>query len=652
MKKTRFGKKKITIFLIVIGGTICGIVAGAFIALTHDLPAIRSLETYRPSAITRIYSADNVLLAELFAEKRDPVPLKMIPADLKSALIATEDRNFFKHSGVDIKGVARAIIKDIWAGGFVEGASTITQQLAKTLFLTPQKTIVRKIKEALLAFNLERRYTKDEILELYLNQVYFGSGAYGVASAARIYFGKFVRDLNLGECALIAAMPKAPSRYSPLIDRDLAKKRRNIVLKQMLETGIVSAEAYQAALKTPVLIKPSGKGPRPAPYFVEYVKNFLEETLGSALLYKGGLTVFTTLSDELQKSAERALANGLSALDNRMKKKGIKNPGPQGALIALNVESGGVLAMVGGKNFSTSPFNRAISARRQPGSAFKPIVYARAIEHGFPQNKLIRDAPVIYKGARKGKDWRPQNFSKTYQGEMTLRKALAISQNIPAVRLIEMLGPASVAQFAHALGIESKLEPNLSLALGTSEMTLMELTSAYAVFANRGKSIKPFAVNKIIAAGNRILWLRKPQRRIAMSRTGAAIITNMLEGVIREGTGKKARLIRKPVAGKTGTTNDFRDALFIGFSPSIATGVWVGRDDFASLGKWETGSKAALPVWIEFMQKALADSSIQYFDIPDDVVRVTIDKATGQIAPANSAGSAPALFKKGTEPKR
>jgi penicillin-binding protein 1A len=461
-----------------------------------------------------------------------------------------------------------------------------------------------------------------------------------------------VQDLNLGECALIAAMPKAPSRYSPLVDRDLAEKRRNIVLKQMFNSGIISASAYRNALAESIIVKSPGPGSGSAPYFVEYVKKFLEETFGSTLVYKGGLTVFTTLSDKLQNTAEQALANGLSALENRMEKKGIKNPDSQGALIALNVESGGVLAMVGGKDFLISPFNRAISARRQPGSAFKPIVYAQAIERGFPQNKLIRDAPVVFKGAQKGKDWRPENFSKTYQGEMTLRKALAISQNIPAVRLIETLGPTSVAQFAHALGIESALEPNLSLALGTSGLSLIELTSAYAVFANRGKRVKPFAVNKIIDDAGRILWLQKPQSRIAMSRTGAAIITNMLEGVIQEGTGKKARSIRKAVAGKTGTTNDFRDALFIGFSPSIATGVWVGRDDFAPLGKWETGAKAALPIWIEFMEKALSSTTFQYFDIPDDVVRVPIDKISGRIASGDSADTVKALFKRGTEPGR
>ena len=652
MNKIRFNKKKVTILLILIGGAICGIMAGAFLALTHDLPQIRSLETFRPSAVTRVYSADRVLLAELFVEKRDPVPFKVMPYYLKTALVATEDKNFYKHCGVDLKGILRAAIKDILAGEFVEGASTITQQLAKTLFLTPRKTLVRKIKEVLLAFQLERRYTKDEILQLYLNQVYFGSGAYGVESAAQKFFGKPVQDLGLAECALIAAMPKAPSRYSPLVNKELAIKRRNIVLKQMAQTGIITETACNKALKEPLNIEKQNKNSVKAPYFVEYVKVFLEKTLGSSSLYKGGLTVFTTLSFELQKAAEDAVASGLFALERRMKQCGIKDQGPQCALVSLDVQSGGILAMIGGKDFYKSPFNRAVAARRQPGSAFKPIVYAHAIERGFPQNMIILDAPVAFKGGKNGEDWRPENFSGDYKGEMTLRKALSISENIPAVRLIEMLGPSSVVEFGYTLGINSTLAPNLSLALGTSEVTLIDMTSAYAVFPNRGKRIKPFGVMEVIDHSGRIVWRVKPKKRVAMSRAGAAIMTNMLEGVVKEGTGKKARVIKRPIAGKTGTTNKYKDALFIGFSPSIATGVWVGQDASITLGKWETGAKAALPIWIEFMEKALANRPCQYFDIPDDVVQAHMDPLTGLLASENSPHAVTALFKKGTEPRR
>ncbi|MBU0988147.1 MAG: penicillin-binding protein 1A, partial [Proteobacteria bacterium] len=600
MVKPGIHKKNIAVILVVIIGLLAGIMAGAFFAVTYDLPQIRDLENFKPSAVTRIYSADKKLLAELFLEKRDPVPLKIIPDYLKTALIATEDRNFYKHSGVDLKGISRAIIRDIQAGGFVEGASTITQQLSKTLFLTPRKTLARKIKEAILAFQLERRYTKNEILELYLNQVYFGSGAYGVESAARIFFGKPVEELGLAECALVAGMPKAPSRYSPLLNENLAVKRRNTVLKQMKDTGIISDTDYQAAVKEPLALARKSKNSIQAPYFVEYVKNILENTLGSAQLYKGGLSIFTTLDFELQKAAEQSVANGLAALEARMKQGKIKKPDPQSALICLSVQSGGILAMIGGKDYSKSPFNRATAARRQPGSAFKPIVYAYAIERDWPQNTTILDAPIAFKDPE-GKEWEPENFSKIFQGEMTLRMALSLSKNIPAVRLMEMLGPSSVSRFGHNLGIESTLTPNLSLALGTSEVTLLELTAAYAIFPNQGKSIKPFGIMEVHDRKGRIIWRIKPFKKVAMSRAAAAIMTNMLQGVIQEGTGKTAREIQQPVAGKTGTTNDFKDALFIGFSPSIAAGVWMGQDSAATLGARETGARAALPVWTDFM---------------------------------------------------
>jgi penicillin-binding protein 1A len=648
----RSGKTIFTLLIISLGGILCGIITGAIFGLIHDLPQIRSLESFTPSAVTRIYSIDRELLAELFSEKRDPVPLDIIPHNLKSALIATEDRKFYSHSGVDLKAILRAILKDIWAGEFVEGASTITQQLAKTLFLTPKKTLVRKMKEALLAFQLERRYTKDEILELYLNQVYFGSGAYGVESAARIFFGKPVTNLSLPECALIAGMPKSPSRYSPLANWDLAIKRRNVVLKQMVDTGIITEAAFKVAIAEPLQLASQNINLDKAPYYVQYVKKFLEDTIGPARLYKGRLSVFTTLSIQMQQAAEQAMQNGLMALEERMFQNGIIEPDPQGALISLDVASGGILTMVGGKDFRTSSFNRASAALRQPGSAFKPIVYAYAIERGFPQNKLILDAPVVFKGAKTGEEWKPENFSKKFQGEMTLRKALTQSKNIPAVRLIEMLGPASVARFGHSLGIESSLSPNLSLALGSSEVTLMELTAAYAVFPNRGKWIKPFAVMEVVDHRGQVVWRVKPRKKVVMSRSSAAIMTNMLIGVIQEGTGKKARILSWPIAGKTGTTNEYKDALFIGFSPSIITGVWVGQDRSESLGHLETGAKAALPIWLEFMNAALSKISYQYFDIPDDVVQMSMNPSTGLPLDDGASQAVPALFKKGTEPKQ
>jgi penicillin-binding protein 1A len=641
---------KIIIFILFFVAVVCGSLGGAFVALTQDLPQIRSLENFKPDAVTRIYSADKVLLAELFLEKREPVPLEKIPTLLTAALVATEDRKFYKHSGVDLKGIARAIFKDIKAGEFVEGASTITQQLSKTLFLTPRKTLVRKLKEAILAFQLERRYTKDEILELYLNQVYFGSGAYGVESAAKIFFGKSAQDLTLAECALVAGMPKSPSRYSPLVNPDLALTRRNTVLQQMRDTGIISDADYQQAVKEALHTNGRKFNLSKAPYFVEYIKETLEDEIGSTRLYKGGLSVSTTLNYRLQLAAENAVADGLSALSKRMRKGQIAESDPQAALISIDLTSGGILAMVGGKDFSASRFNRATMALRQPGSAFKPFIYAYAIEQGFAQDSIILDAPVVYKGVQNGEDWKPENFSSEFKGEMTLRHALAISQNIPAVRLLQTLGPNSVAQFAHQLGIKSYLASNLSLALGTSEVTLLDLTSAYSVFPNRGEKIKAFGVLEVVDRNGRVIWRDKPQRRLVMSRAGAAIVTNMLEGVVKEGTGRQAQILGRAVAGKTGTTDDYRDAMFIGFSPSTIAGVWVGQDLGGSLGDKETGAKAALPIWIGFMTAALQNESHQYFDIPDDVSQIRMDPITGLAQLDNSRPSVVALFKKGTEP--
>ena len=631
-------------------GLFCGLAIGTVLGLTRDLPQIRSLESFVPSAVTRIYSSDKEVLAEFYLEKRNPVTLETIPAHIKNALIATEDRQFYRHSGVSLKAVTRAIIKDILAGEFVEGASTITQQLAKTLFLTPRKTLVRKLKEAILAFQLERRYTKDEILTFYLNQVYFGSGAYGCASAADIFFGKSVKDLTLAECALIAGMPKSPSRYSPLVNPDLSVKRRNIVLKQMVDTGVISPADYTQALTEPLTTAAISRETQKAPYFVEYVRKQLEEIVGPGRLYKEGLTVYTTLSFRHQLSAEKAVKIGGKAIEDRMVNQGIDSSDLQASLLALHIEDGSILAMVGGKNFADSPFNRAVDARRQPGSAFKPIVYASAIEQGFSQSQLILDAPIAFKGASDDKDWQPENFSQTYDGEMTLRYALTHSKNIPAVRLTEILGPTSVVQFAQSLGISSPLAANLTIALGSSGISLLELTAAYAVFANHGQWIDPWGIMEIQDSKGRSIWRVKPQKRVVMSRAAAAIMTDMLTGVIQEGTGRKASAMKRPLAGKTGTTDDYRDALFIGYSPSIATGVWVGKDRFDSLGDRETGARAALPIWMAYLNEILEDQPVDYFDIPDDIVRTSIDPFSGQKMVSGSSGAVLAMFKKGSEP--
>ena len=638
--KTRSFFQYIAIF---IAASATGAVIGGVIALTRDLPQIRMLESYSPSAVSRIYSADNVLLAELFVERRHPVSIDKIPDTLKTALITTEDRQFFQHSGLDLKGIARAIVANIRSGEYTEGASTLTQQLAKTLFLTPEKSIKRKLREAFLSFQLEKRYTKDEILELYLNQIYFGSGAYGVEMAARRYFGKSVSELDLPEAAMLAAMPRAPSVYSPLVNPDLAVRRRNIVLYQMRDTDAISPEAYEKAIDTPYEAPAGTRIARKAPYFVDFIIRELEQEIGSTLLYKGGLTIYTTLSYRMQTFAEEAINTGIAELERRMLANGIADPAPQGALVAIDVETGGILAMVGGRDYGRSQFNRAANALRQPGSAFKPFVYAHAIEQGFSQASLLLDAPVDYNG------WQPRNFSGGYDGEITFRKALVDSKNIPAVRLLQTVGPSAVIDFAGTCGITSRMLPYPSLALGAFEVSLLELTSAYTVFPNRGTHIKPYGIMTMENAGGRIVHQTSRQRSIVMSREGAAILTDMLRGAINEGTGRSARDIGRVIAGKTGTTSQYRDALFVGFSPHIAVGVWTGQDDFTSLGRFESGGRAALPIWAKFMKNALMDLPPAFFDFPEDIVEIRIDPRSGNRLHDNNG--VPARFRKSEIPE-
>jgi len=631
--------------VLIVAAVAGGTAAGAAVALFRELPQIRKLESFTPSATTRIYSADRHLLAELFAEYRDPVQFDDIPPNLISALVATEDRQFYHHSGVDLKGIVRAVVKDVLAGEFVEGASTITQQLAKTLFLTPRKSLMRKLREAVLAIQIERRYTKKEILTLYLNQVYFGSGAYGIAAAADTFFGKPVGALSLAESALIAGMPKAPSVYSPLVNPERAVRRRGIVLQQMVNTGVISTDDYDRARDEPLELN-TDRGTTPiAPFAVAYLRQGLESLVGAAQLYQSGLTVHTTLNAELQKTANGAVQDGLAALRQRMQSRKMPSPAPQAALVAMDVKTGGVLAMVGGADYRESSFNRAVSARRQPGSAFKPILYASAITRGYSQNARILDAPVAYPGGAPGHTWEPKNFSPSFSGEITFRKALAKSKNIPAVRLIDMLGPSSVAAFASQLGIRTVQRPHLSLALGTSEVTLLDLTAAYAVFANGGKRVPPFGITEVKDRNGRVLWQAQPHPRTIMDRKTAAVVTDMLRAVITEGTGRRARSLPRAVAGKTGTTNDYRDAWFVGFSPETAVGVWVGQDDNRSLGRLETGSRAALPIWTAFMSHMLRLEPVGYFDVPDGTVRIRIDPDSGERADDPKAGGVDALFR-------
>ncbi|MCK5310575.1 MAG: penicillin-binding protein 1A [Desulfobacteraceae bacterium] len=622
----RIKKTDCIIFTIVVIGIITGICTGFFFSLMHDLPQINSLKQFKPARVTNVYSNKNQLISQFYLHKRFPVSIADISSNLIDAIVTTEDRLFFSHPGIDFKSIARAFIKDVTAMSLKQGASTVTQQLAKTLFLSSEKTLMRKIKEAILTLQIERRYTKEEILELYLNQIYFGNGAYGVEAAANTFFNKKAKDLTIGESALIAGIPKAPSLYSPMNNPELATKRKKIVLKQMVQTKKISNVEYQNALKEDIISKNLNKNQTIAPYFVEHIKKTLKNKYNYQNIYTQGLNIYTTLNIDMQEIAEQSVSDWID-------KQSINTP--QCAFIAIQPLSGQIRAMVGGTNFQTSKFNRATLAKRQPGSAFKPLIYACAIQRGFSQNSTILDTPLTYskEAGRKPSNinWNVKNYSDSYLGEITLRKALALSKNTCAVRLLEELGADQVINFSAQAGIKSVLKPHLSLALGTSEVSLMELTSAYTVFANKGTWIEPYAIAKITDSNNKILYIAKPEKRHVMSRQNAAIITDMLQGVIREGTGEKANFIKKSIAGKTGTTDDCKDALFIGFSPDIAAGVWVGNDDSTSLGRFQTGAQAALPIWTSFMEKALIKTEYQFFDIPDNTKMIYMDSNTGEI---------------------
>jgi penicillin-binding protein 1A len=567
-----------------------------------------------------------------------------VPKSLRDAIIATEDRRFYSHWGIDPIGIARAVVQNYRRGRIVEGGSTITQQLTKVLFLTPDKSLERKLKEAVLALELERRYSKDRILEMYLNQVYFGHGAYGVEAAARTYFGKSVSELTVRESALIAGLPRAPTTYSPFEHPNLARLRREVVLRRMVEYGALKSEEARRLTRTDLNLIPPERRRTTGQYFLEYVEQTLEAKYGADLVFKGGLHVYTTLNPSMQLTAEQAVREGLKALESRTAKGGAEHP--EGALVTIDPKTGHVKTMVGGYDFFRSEFNRAVLARRQPGSAFKPFVYMAALESGLTPATRIDDAPVSYPVGRNGQAWKPENYDRRYRGPTTLQQALEESVNVVTVKLQERVGLNRTIQIARRLGVTSALTTDLSLALGSSDLTLLEITSAYAALANQGTWMPPTTIRYITDARGRLLEEHVPEGREAVSPEIAYLITHMLRGVVERGTGQGAKGIGRPVAAKTGTTNDYSNAWFVGYTPTLATGVWVGYDRPRSLGKDETGSRVAVPIWTAFMKRALGDMPAEDFPIPDRVVLVPVD-----LDPSNECVRVVTMaFVRGTQP--
>ena len=598
-----------------------GVAVAAYVFWPTDLPPVKALEEYAPSLGTKVYADDDELLTEFQAERRIFVPLQQIPKTLRNAMIAIEDARFYSHFGVDLRGIGRAAYANFRHGRVVEGGSTITQQLAKVLFLTPDRRFSRKVKEALLALELEKRYSKDRLLELYLNQIYLGHGTYGVEAAARLYFGKSVQELALSEAALLAALPRSPGSYSPFEHPEPAQKRRAVVLARMVEHGYIAEADARRANRTPLGLVAPERRRGSGQYFLEYLQQSLEARFGSDLLYKGGLSVYTTLNPVLQRTAEQALRDGLQAVAQRqaprVAARSGKAPGappapPEGAVVVMEAATGYVKALVGGSDFARSEFNRAINARRQPGSAFKPFVYLAALEAGRRPDDLLDDSPVRY-ARGPGKPWEPENYDGKFRGIITLQQALEESVNVPTVKLLETVGVERVIDAARRLGIQSPLPTDLTLALGSGDVTLAELTAAYAALANGGVRMEPTAVRHVTDSQGRLVEENIPQGREAVSPAVAAALTQMLRGVVERGTGTAARVLGRPLAGKTGTTNDFSNAWFLGYAPGLAAGVWVGHDRVRSLGHDETGARAALPIWIAVMREALRDRPVEDF---------------------------------------
>jgi penicillin-binding protein 1A len=708
--------------------------------LLRDLPSLDRVHGYRPPVATRIYAADGTLIAELATERRYLVPLTRVPRHVREAFLAAEDADFYRHSGVSPISIARAAVANLRARGVSQGASTITQQLVKILLLTPERTVQRKLREMVLALRLETQFSKDEILEMYLNQIYLGAGAYGVQAAAQTYFGVDVEDLTIAQAAMLAGLPQRPSAYDPYRNFDAARERQRYVLDRMLTERLIDSATYRDARATEIELAPrQPAATRAAPWYVEHVRRLLEERYGGTAVSQLGLHVHTAVDVRLQAYAEAAVRDGLDEVSARLgwpeplarlapdavddylaRQAAARTPGMrplaavvvaagseglvvrtpwergllphdaltwhdrpiprdrfrvgdvlpvvpidagvdgtsrfgldptpeiQGALVAFDLYTGEVKAMVGGYDLGRSHFNRVVQARRQPGSAFKPFIYTAALERGYTPASVVVDAPLSFPDGR-GRTWTPKNYDDRYFGPTPLRAALNRSLNTVSVRLAAAVGPVPLGQSLDRFGFSRRFPPHLSMALGSEEVTPLELVRAYGVFATLGNRFTPIFITRVTDDDGTVVGEWKPSFERALDPAVAYVVTNMLETVVQFGTGRRALALGRPVAGKTGTTNESRDAWFVGYSPDLLAGVWVGYDADRSLGR-ETGGRAALPIWVEFMQAALADRPPVEFPRPRGVVEVHIDPATGLRAVPGGATRVE-VFAAGTEPR-
>jgi len=631
-----------TILLCFLLGTGTGLV---LLAKFGSFPSFDSVQEYRPSVSSKIYDRYNHMIGELYIEKRTLAPFDKIPRHVVNAFVAAEDANFFNHRGVDFTAIARAAVKDLLGGSFAQGGSTITQQTVKNLFLTREKSISRKLKELILAYRMERKMSKEEILYLYLNQIYLGEGAYGVEAASRSYFGKGVSELGLAEGALLAGLPKAPTRYSPRIHPDLAKGRQRYVLRRMVEAGFLSQAEADNAYAAKIVLAPPSTFRSKAAYFLEQVRIVLAEKYGTEPLYRDGLRIYTTIDTRLQEAAHDSLIEGIRATEEKNKYEGL-----QGAVLALDPHTGAVLAMVGGTDFAQSQFNRALHARRQPGSAFKPIVYAAALSEGKTLVSMTDDSPIEFDRTEE-ELWKPKNYDGTFLGPIPLIEALARSRNLATIRLLNEVGVDSALRTAKALGIASPIARNLSIALGSSGVTPLEMCVAYATFANGGLRPAPYFLREVRDARGNVLERTAPTAEQAISPDTAYLMVRMMQEVIRNGTGRSARKLGHNLAGKTGTTNENTDAWFIGYSPDLVGGVWIGFDTPRPLGDRQSAAVVALPIWIRFMGQVLPLFPNRTFPIPPGITFARVNPDTGKTLPSSFSGGEILPFQVGTVPE-
>lgn len=585
----------------------------------------------------KVFDNRGRFVGRLLAEERYWTPLQRIPLFLQQAVVAVEDTRFYEHGGIDVRGIARALVKDVINRNLAQGGSTITQQLIKNRYLTGEKTIDRKVKEGFMAVEYEKKYSKAQILEMYFNEIYYGNGAWGIAAAARLYFDKNPEELNDAECALLAGVPKNPGRYNPAGVSASVNSRRDVVLKRMADLEIITPQKQQQLRAQQVTVTPRGQ----APYYLNHIRGKLIERYGAQVIEEGRMEITAALDLELQQLAEKTLREKMQGRD----------PALQGALVSLDPATGNVLAAVGGVDFAKSSYNRALFAQRQPGSAIKPLIFAAALEYGFTAADIWDDTPVAYPRGD-GNNWTPRNYGGETYGSLSLRQALAHSNNVIAVKLLEAIGVPTFVDFAGQLGLPLRARHDLSLALGTEEVTLVELVQAYAPLANSGLQPELRTILRIVDRQRNQVTEFAPILVPVIDPAAAYVTTSMLQDVLTYGTAKSLANFsqQRPAAGKTGTTDDYRDAWFIGYTPQIVTGVWVGYDQPKPGGRGFTGGAICAPIWEGFMRSALAGKEAVDFAVPESVVSVNIDPSTGSIATTECPETYDEVYIAGTEP--